>query len=214
MSEFVKSKKHKDGLNSECKICSRERTKKSYYKHHEKRKLKSKLYMNEHKDERNEYRKIREKRIVTEADYIDKKEKKCYYCKEVKLINLFGVRKAAIDGHDNICKPCEKIRSRKNYFANREKRIQQSIDYQKKNPWPSRLSKKKFRAKADLSGWDLTKWSNAVKNRDDNKCVECSSYENLEAHHIREKAVHPELALKLWNGITLCQSCHGRIHHE
>lgn len=127
---------------------------------------------------------------------------------------MFGKRSDSIDGHDNICKGCLKLRDKEYYQANREKEIQRSKDYQKRNPYPSRLSKKKFREKAQLSGWDLHKWANAIKERDNHQCVECGNTDELEAHHIKEKAVCPELALKLWNGITLCQSCHNNIHHK
>jgi len=52
-------------------------------------------------------------------------------------------------------------------------------------------------------------WRKAVFERDDYTCQECNlkgCY--LEAHHIKAKATHPELAFDVDNGITLCKDCH------
>jgi len=56
------------------------------------------------------------------------------------------------------------------------------------------------------------KWGRAVKKRDGLKCVICYSTQKLEAHHILTVNKHPELALILHNGITLCHSCHWDEH--
>lgn len=55
-------------------------------------------------------------------------------------------------------------------------------------------------------------WSIAVKKRDNYKCVECDSSENLHSHHIKPKSLYPELRYDLDNGVTLCKSCHFKIH--
>ena len=56
------------------------------------------------------------------------------------------------------------------------------------------------------------KWSKEVKKLDDNKCAYCGSTENLEAHHITPKAISPDEATDLENGITLCHRCHYTAH--
>lgn len=48
--------------------------------------------------------------------------------------------------------------------------------------------------------------------RDDNRCQECGSTEDLSVHHLiprRESGTH-----KLCNLVTLCRSCHLKIHPE
>lgn len=50
----------------------------------------------------------------------------------------------------------------------------------------------------------------ACLDRDDHACVECGSDERLEADHIIELAVAPELAFELENLRTLCRTCHEK----
>lgn len=57
----------------------------------------------------------------------------------------------------------------------------------------------------------LLEWSKAVRQRD-GKCVRCGSTEELHAHHIKRKSEHPELALEVSNGETLCKPCHDAEH--
>lgn len=70
---------------------------------------------------------------------------------------------------------------------------------------------------ADLNHSDLAKWSKAVRESDNYKCVLCGGTYNgtfetrLEAHHIKDKHRYPHLAYDLTNGITLCNTCHRGI---
>ncbi len=68
----------------------------------------------------------------------------------------------------------------------------------------------------ELSSYRLTKWSRLVRVRDVGFCVMCGgifSVWRLNAHHIYPKALYPELAYKLWNGVSLCTGCHlGTVH--
>lgn len=59
----------------------------------------------------------------------------------------------------------------------------------------------------------LVEWSKIIRNRDE-KCLHCGKTEGLHAHHIKPKSTHPELALDLSNGITLCYSCHKQEHER
>lgn len=71
------------------------------------------------------------------------------------------------------------------------------------------------------------KWMNAVKARDNEKCVRCGSGDDLESHHrkalgelIAELQIksrddarrHANLIWDLNNGETLCRSCHYQEH--
>ena len=59
----------------------------------------------------------------------------------------------------------------------------------------------------------LSEWSAAVKARD-GKCLDCGSLKDLHAHHDKPKSTHPELALDLDNGRTLCYRCHKATHER
>jgi len=60
---------------------------------------------------------------------------------------------------------------------------------------------------------DLRKWRVKVLKRDDHECQMCGVTERLEAHHIRPKALYPELALQPTNGAALCFVCHRYCVH-
>ena len=55
-------------------------------------------------------------------------------------------------------------------------------------------------------------WAKTVKDLDNWKCAFCGDESRLEAHHIRQKTLSPELETDLENGITLCHSCHYAAH--
>lgn len=71
-----------------------------------------------------------------------------------------------------------------------------------------------LKAGQPLDSYVLRGWSIQVRERDNNKCTVCGVSENLHAHHIKYKSQHPELALDLDNGITLCESHHREIHRK
>jgi len=57
-------------------------------------------------------------------------------------------------------------------------------------------------------------WRKAVFQRDNYTCQDCGddTGNNLNAHHIKRRENHPELELRIWNGVTLCVSCHAERH--
>lgn len=56
-------------------------------------------------------------------------------------------------------------------------------------------------------------WSRAVLERDSFTCLICKKCGgDLHAHHIKSFADYPELRFVLDNGITLCVSCHAKLH--
>ena len=55
-------------------------------------------------------------------------------------------------------------------------------------------------------------WRKAVYERDGYKCQHCGSNKDLHAHHIKSFAKHPKLRYRVSNGLTLCQSCHSKVH--
>jgi|GEM_PF-1668783 hypothetical protein len=58
------------------------------------------------------------------------------------------------------------------------------------------------------------KWIRDILKRDDYKCVDCGSLENIQAHHILHWAEYPELRIDMDNGISLCGGCHHKQHPE
>jgi len=58
----------------------------------------------------------------------------------------------------------------------------------------------------------------AILRRDGYMCVECRKYgrrrDATVVHHILELEEHPELALNDKNLISLCDSCHNKMHPE
>jgi len=54
-------------------------------------------------------------------------------------------------------------------------------------------------------------WAKRVKERD-GCCQKCSSTEDLHAHHLIPKALMPQNAYVVANGITLCKDCHIELH--
>lgn len=55
-------------------------------------------------------------------------------------------------------------------------------------------------------------WRKYVLKRDKNKCTQCGSVKNLQAHHIANWAEFPELRIDHSNGVTLCGDCHHKEH--
>lgn len=66
-------------------------------------------------------------------------------------------------------------------------------------------------------GWrrysEYRKWNKFIKSRDE-VCLLCGSDKKLVAHHILEAGDYPELVYEIENGVTLCQSCHIKIHKQ
>ncbi len=62
---------------------------------------------------------------------------------------------------------------------------------------------------------DYKEWRMNVLRRDGYQCQVCGATSKLEVHHIKRQADRRDLRLELWNGITLCSSCHDSIqNHE
>jgi 5-methylcytosine-specific restriction endonuclease McrA len=55
-------------------------------------------------------------------------------------------------------------------------------------------------------------WRNSVFQRDNYTCQECGKRSDVQAHHIKEWAQHPDLRYNVNNGVTLCVDCHANKH--
>ena len=58
------------------------------------------------------------------------------------------------------------------------------------------------------------KWKEAVLKRDAYSCQSCAGTEHLQAHHIKSWANFPDLRFEPSNGVTLCATCHGKLHQR
>ena len=63
------------------------------------------------------------------------------------------------------------------------------------------------------NNYQYRKWRQAIIDRD-KVCQECGADKNLEVHHIKHFAEHPELRLSDDNAIVLCRSCHRKLHRR
>lgn len=61
------------------------------------------------------------------------------------------------------------------------------------------------------NSYDYRQWRKTVIDRD-KTCKICGSNRRLEAHHIKPFSMYPELRYDPDNGITLCCSCHRKLH--
>ncbi len=55
-------------------------------------------------------------------------------------------------------------------------------------------------------------WRNEVYKRDNWTCRLCRSKKDIVAHHLKLFSEFPELRFSVDNGITLCRSCHMKLH--
>tara|TARA_R110000868_G_scaffold30713_2_gene113299 strand:- start:11 stop:415 length:405 start_codon:yes stop_codon:yes gene_type:complete len=100
--------------------------------------------------------------------------------------------------------------------ANQEKRAATNRAWDKANPEKRAAFNKAYLLKLNLANKNISQrtlraWSYQVRARD-TACLYCGSTNKLHAHHILSKLKHPEFALFLNNGITLCEACHFQEH--
>lgn len=61
---------------------------------------------------------------------------------------------------------------------------------------------------------ELKVWANVVREKAGNVCEICGNTNDLCAHHILPKAISPEKALDIENGVCLCKPCHYLHGHK
>ena len=62
---------------------------------------------------------------------------------------------------------------------------------------------------------DYKRWRYDVFMRDSFTCQKCGDSRggNLVAHHIKPFSEYPELRFEVSNGLTVCETCHEKIHY-
>lgn len=102
------------------------------------------------------------------------------------------------------------------YLENKEKKAADGKAWAAANPDKVMAKLKRHLLKLNLANKHISQrtlraWSLQVRARD-TACLYCGSNKKLHAHHILSKAKHPDHALFLANGITLCKDCHIQEH--
>ena len=88
-----------------------------------------------------------------------------------------------------------------------------TADYQKKREAYTKL----YGEKIEYPKHHFAKWSIDVKTRDNWTCKRCNTKATghyINAHHIVPSQYFSDQALDLSNGVTLCKSCHNKIHRD
>jgi 5-methylcytosine-specific restriction endonuclease McrA len=102
-------------------------------------------------------------------------------------------------------------------LANPEKVIASRSAWSKNNQEKRIKSHKAYLLRLNLINKNISKrtlsaWALQVKERDCYTCRDCGATDKLHAHHIWPKISHPEHALDVVNGTTLCEACHIYEH--
>lgn len=79
---------------------------------------------------------------------------------------------------------------------------------------PGYIDGKGVERRSERSSAQAKQWRYDVMSRDGWMCVHCGDDTggNLQAHHRKQWATHPELRFDVNNGITLCVHCHWLAH--
>ena len=145
----------------------------------------------------------------------------CYVCLCIAPLYCRGLCKTHYDSeryYNNI--EYIKEKSRKYYIKNKSKINKYNDEWRKTNPEKVLNHLKKYlETNGDIFNmspnqymYAINSWSKTIKKLDNYMCKNCSSKENLHAHHIQPREHFPELSLNVDNGITLCKECHEDIH--
>lgn len=113
--------------------------------------------------------------------------------------------------------PPSLLRGRKHKFCSREcfrlYRKEHPEEYARENHWNWKGGVTEERQRMRQSE-EYRRWRDAVFRRDRWTCQMCGyKGHKIVAHHIIPVSERPDLAFDPSNGITLCRSCHKRLHY-
>ena len=135
--------------------------------------------------------------------------KRCCICKEERELNEFSKNKSKKDGHNNMCRICQK----EYYLLNREQRKEKMKQYVQRNKEKIREYKNQYRKQSYHRNPEKHKarhkLNNAVRRGKIHKplyCSSCDSDKHLEAHHTD----YSKPLEVLW----LCRTCHVELHNR
>jgi hypothetical protein len=165
------------------------------------------------KEEKSEYNKIYYQR---HKEKIIEKSKEWYEKNKEKTKEWYEKNKEKRKLYKKINKKKINEKNKEWYEKNKEKRklyikTWTKINLKKKLQYNKNYLLKLNLFNSKISQRILIAWAMQVKERD-RFCRYCGSVEKLHAHHILSKSKHPEFALFLNNGISLCELCHIEEH--
>ena len=151
---------------------------------------------------------------------------RCFACSRVPVRVCTAGRVSAFRGHTHTPEARRKMSEARRGNTNRagkpctpDQRARISEGTKRTTPCGPRHPRWKggvgaARANRGLSPADVA-WRTAVFARDGYTCQHCGCCRggNLNAHHIKAWATHPELRHLAANGITLCEPCHDVVHY-
>lgn len=127
---------------------------------------------------------------------------------------------------ERISQSCKKLGIGK-WMTGRKRPIELRIKHSRKmkelvasgrhNFWRGGIAKKNRTFKSNFQNTiEYRLWRTAVFERDGYACIWCGNDKsgNLQADHIQEFALYPELRLAIDNGRTLCRGCHYKRHSK
>jgi uncharacterized C2H2 Zn-finger protein len=120
--------------------------------------------------------------------------------------------KGRIKTEKRICKGCGEIfivcPSSKNIFCSHNC-YSNFIKGENSYLWKGGITSERVKARTNP---EYNEWRKKVFARDNYTCVYCGNRNPLHAHHIFSFADFPELRYEIYNGETVCISCHEKIH--
>jgi len=121
--------------------------------------------------------------------------------------NKFGVLPSRIkNGRGKFCSNrCKYVDNQKRWIGNKD--WKKTINTQFKNGHEGLLKEHSLKYWRNI----YIKWRKTILERDNNKCQICGISANI-IHHIKDRKNYPELLMANDNVITLCRSCHIKIH--
>ncbi len=99
-------------------------------------------------------------------------------------------------------------------FCSKKCRNDWQSDMMKGSRHPNWKGGKTEQRALDMISREYKAWRKAVFERDHYTCQRCGDNKggNLRAHHIKPYSDFPELRHEVSNGITLCETCHIKVH--
>ena len=140
-------------------------------------------------------------------DYTPKQKKiKCDYCGKEYIAKESELNR---NTHHYCCTICAHKDYRNHYSEENSANWNKSVLKGEKSPnWKGGSQRDKHNG-----NYKYVDWRTSVFERDNYTCQECGQVGGkLNAHHILPWAKHIAFRYELWNGITLCESCHKQEH--
>jgi 6-pyruvoyltetrahydropterin/6-carboxytetrahydropterin synthase len=160
---------------------------------------------------------------MTFEEYLEKFPGRIWRCADLQTEMTKNQIRSQYNNDKNVCKLCGKSIKWNQTFCSREcanafrkKPLVQSTCLECKTPFHHLLSNTdpKFCCRACFDKYKSkikksNDWRQNTLERDSFQCVLCGYHENLRVHHIDENSKNNDDN----NLLTLCESCHRRVHH-